>query len=297
MNRVQTPLVVITGPTASGKTDLALRLAERWGGEIICADSRTVYRHMDIGTAKPTKEEQARVPHWCLDVVDPGERFTVADFQYIAKDAIADIRSRGKIPFLVGGTGLYIDSVVLSYDFGPKADLDTRKDLEIYSVAELQMMLKQHHMPMPENHKNKRYLIRSYEKNNTSTSGKTAPDDDTITVAIKTEMTDLEQRIIERSDRIFASKILQETQHILDNYGANSEAFTGNIYPIIKQYFDGSLSYDEARSLSCIRDRQLVKRQLTWLKRHSWIQWLPLDDAEQYFDNILSNFRDGVGQK
>ena len=112
-----TPLVVIAGPTASGKTALAIRLAERYDGEIICADSRTIYKGMDIGTAKPSAEEQARVPHWGLDIVEPGERFTVADFKAYAERKIQEIRERDRIPFLVGGTGLYIDAVIFDFQF------------------------------------------------------------------------------------------------------------------------------------------------------------------------------------
>src|ERR1044071_7035484 len=98
------PLIVIVGPTASGKTALAIEIAEKYNGEIICADSRTIYKGMDIGTAKPTVEERTRVPHWGLDLVEPGERFTVADFKHYADKKIDDIRERGRIPFLVGGT-------------------------------------------------------------------------------------------------------------------------------------------------------------------------------------------------
>lgn len=116
---VSRPLIVIVGPTASGKTTLAIELARRLDGEIICADSRTVYKGMDIGTAKPTEEEQLFVPHHLLDVVDPGERFTVADFKRLANEAIIDIIGRGKVPIMVGGSGLYIDAVLFDYKFAP----------------------------------------------------------------------------------------------------------------------------------------------------------------------------------
>ena len=99
---MESPLVVIVGPTASGKSALAIDLAEQFGGEIICADSRTVYKGMDIGTAKPSAEDQARVPHYGLDLIEPGERFSAVDFKNYATEKIADIRERGKIPFLVG---------------------------------------------------------------------------------------------------------------------------------------------------------------------------------------------------
>lgn len=118
---VSGPVIAIVGPTASGKTAVAVRLAEEFNGEIICADSRTVYKGMDIGTAKPTAEERRRVPHWGLDLVSPDERFSVKDFQSYTTDRIADIQSRGKIAFLVGGTGLYIDSIVFDFQFGGDA--------------------------------------------------------------------------------------------------------------------------------------------------------------------------------
>ena len=132
------PLIVIAGPTASGKTALAVRLAERFGGEIICADSRTIYRGMDIGTAKPTRDERASVPHWGLDLVEPGERFTVATFKAYAEQKIAEIRERGNIPFLVGGTGLYIDAIVFDFAFAGEANEVLREQLEQMNVQELQ---------------------------------------------------------------------------------------------------------------------------------------------------------------
>ncbi len=115
--RSEPPLIVIVGPTASGKTSVAIELAKRLDGEIICADSRTVYKGMDIGTAKPTSDEQAQVPHWGIDLVSPGKRFTAADFKLYAERKIGEIRARGKTPMLVGGTGLYIDSVIFNFDF------------------------------------------------------------------------------------------------------------------------------------------------------------------------------------
>ena len=111
----ETPLIVIVGPTASGKTSLAIKLAKKFGGEIICADSRTVYRDMDIGTAKPTLVERQEVAHWGLDLVEPGQLFSAADFKEYATKRIAEIRDRGNIPFLVGGTGLYIDGVIFNF--------------------------------------------------------------------------------------------------------------------------------------------------------------------------------------
>ena len=116
------PLVVIVGPTASGKTSLAIKIAQQYQGEIICADSRTVYRELNIGTAKPTNREKGSVVHWGIDIVEPDVNYTAADFKKYATNCIRGIRKRGNLPILVGGTGLYIDSVIFDYKFGRKSD-------------------------------------------------------------------------------------------------------------------------------------------------------------------------------
>ncbi len=156
-------LLVIVGPTASGKSELALNIAKKYNGEIIAADSRTVYRDMNIGTAKPSLDDQKALLHWGLDLVNPGQRFTAADFKQYAEAKIVDIQKRGKLPLLVGGTGLYIDSVL--FDFGFLADFDPklRKELEQLSVQDLQKIIKQRGYTMPTNYQNKRYLIRVIE--------------------------------------------------------------------------------------------------------------------------------------
>lgn len=122
------PLIVIVGETASGKTALGIELAKRFNGEIICADSRTVYKGMDIGTAKPTKEEQAGIPHYLLDIVEPNEKYNAARFQRDANRLIEDVYNRGKIPIIVGGTGLYVDAVIFNYDFDNKTMGDMREN-------------------------------------------------------------------------------------------------------------------------------------------------------------------------
>jgi tRNA dimethylallyltransferase len=127
-------VIVIVGPTASGKTGLGIELAEEFGGEIISADSRAVYKHMNIGTAKPTLDEQSKAPHWGVDLVEPDVRFTTYDFQQYALEKIADIRARGKVPFVVGGTGLYVDSLIFDYKFGEK-DNDRSKIGDEYAVV------------------------------------------------------------------------------------------------------------------------------------------------------------------
>ncbi len=286
------PLIVITGPTASGKSSLALKLAKKWGGEIICADSRTIYKGMDIGTAKPTLAEQKAVPHWLLDIAQPGDRFTVADFQRLAFQAITDIRRRGKIPFLVGGTGLYIDAIVLNFVFGPDADNGRRRELESLSVEELLLLHAEQHIALPENAKNKRYLVRNIEKNNALTSRMECPDDDTAVFAIDADNDVLKMRIRERIENMFASNIVYETQQLIQAYGPENEAMTGNMYKIIGRLIDGEITQGEAVRLCETKDWQLAKRQKTWLRRHDFVQWVSAQDAKTAIEAILRKYRD-----
>ena len=288
-----TPLIVITGPTASGKSRLAMEIAEKWDGEIICADSRTVYKGMDIGTAKPTKLDQKNVQHWLLDMVEPGVRFTAADFKIGAEQAINNIRSRLKIPILVGGTGLYIDAVVLNFVFGSDVDIERRKELEKLTVDELISLHNNLHIALPENVKNKRYLIRSYEKHNDFTSRNERPDNNTKVFAIRTDTQTLRENISRRVESMFINNVVFETQQLIDKYGQNSEAMTGNIYRIVQQLIDGIIDEPTAKGLCKTADWRLAKRQMTWLRRHEYVQWATLADARRAIETILRKHRDG----
>lgn len=281
------PLVVITGPTASGKTGISLELAEEFGGEIICADSRSVYKEMDIGTAKPTKEEQARVPHHLLDVVEPGELFSAADFKQLALEAIKNIRQRGKIPFLVGGTGLYVDAVIFDYQFGGKADTELRAWLEQMSVEELQEYCNKNNVELPENTKNKRYLIRAIEQKGVNNRSRQEPIENCIVVGIATEKHELRQRIEDRTDGFFASGVVEEAIKIGQKYGWKSEAMTGNIYRLAKDIHEANMTIPEAKEKFITLDWRLAKRQLTWLRRNKYIHWLGREEAKSYLEDYL----------
>lgn len=283
------PLIVIAGPTASGKTELAIQLAEKFDGEIICADSRTVYKGMDVGTAKPTAEEQARVPHWGLDLAAPSERFTAADFKEYVLVKIKDIRERGKVPFLVGGTGLYIDSVVFDYEFGSEPDPKEREKLETWSAETLYEYCIKNNIQLPENEKNKRHLIRSIEQKSINTKRRHEPIDNTIIVGITTNKATLLTRIEARTEQLFANGVVQEATALGNKYGWQSEAMTANIYPLIYRYLNSQLSLDDLKQKFITLDWRLAKRQLTWLRRNPYIIWLGLEDARNYLFNILAN--------
>jgi len=280
-------LLAIVGPTASGKTALALDIAERYGGEIICADSRTIYKGMDIGTAKPTAQEQARVQHWGLDLVEPNEPFSAADFKKYATEAIADIRSRGKLPLLVGGTGLYVDAVLYDFTFGPKAADSQRQELESWSLERLQDYCVKNNILLPENRQNKRYVVRAIERHDMGDSAKTPLPRDSHIVGIATSMDTLRTRIIDRSEHIFGDDIEREATLLGKKYGWDSEAMTGNVYPLLKSYLDGEQTLPQVKDKFATIDYRLAKRQMTWFRRNPDIMWTALSDAPGYVKSLL----------
>lgn len=283
------PLIVVVGPTASGKTSLSIELAEQYGGEIICADSRTIYKGMDIGTAKPTAEERSRVPHWGLDLVEPGERFTAADFKEYALNKIKEIRSRGHVPFLVGGTGLYVDAVIFDYQFGQDANSELRAGFQNWSIEELQQYCVENNIDLPENSKNKRYLIRAIEQHGVNAKRSVTPISTSIIVGISTDRDVLRTRINTRSEQLFEDGVVEEAIKLGKKYGWDSEAMTGNIYPLVHLYLEGELNLDDVKEKFTTSDWRLAKRQLTWLKRNKHIKWFDLKEAKLYIQSVLAN--------
>jgi tRNA dimethylallyltransferase len=282
------PLIVITGPTASGKTSLAIELAKKYGGEIICADSRTIYKGMDIGTAKPSIIEQATVPHWGLNLVSPGDYFSVVDFKCYAIQKIAEIRVRDHIPFLVGGTGLYIDSVLFDYKFGPPANEEFRSELQHMEIEELQQHCNENMILLPENKKNKRYLIRTIESKGFKPDNRKKPIDFSIVVGITTNKEVLRNRIVQRFEQMLNDGVVEEASQIGEKYGWNNEAMKSNIYPLIHLYFEKVLSLNEVKNKFIVSDWRLAKRQMTWLRRNKFIHWLSLNDSKKYLSDQLA---------
>lgn len=284
------PLIVIVGPTASGKTALSIELAKACGGEIISADSRAIYKGMNIGTAKPTRAEQSVVPHWGIDLVEPGVYFSVADFKDYANRRISEIRARGHVPFLVGGTGLYIDAVIFDYKFGSSADNDLRSKLQHMNIDELQAYCADNGVMLPENNMNRRYLIRAIE-NKGVVNGRTAePQKNCIVVGITTDKELLKTRIERRVEQIFKDGVVDEAKILGDNYGWASEAMKSNIYPVVRRHLDGQMSLEQMKEKLTTLDWRLAKRQMTWFRRNKFIQWLSLDDAKVYLKERLANY-------
>lgn len=282
-------VVVITGPTASGKTNLSIELAKMFKGEIISADSRAVYKGIDIASAKPNLEERQGIIHWGFDLVYPNQRFTAADFQKYTYEKIDDIISRGKIPIIVGGTGLYIDAVLRNYKFGADVNSEQRNTLNLKSLAELKEYCRNNNIKLPENENNKRYLIRQIEnKDNTSEYRENSNNNKYIVVGITTPKNILKQRINDRAEQFFNSGVIEETVVNSDKFGWESEAMTTNAYRIIKEFLDNNISYEDMIEKYKTTDWRLAKRQLTFMKRNQEINWLPLAEAKDF---IIRNLR------
>ena len=279
----EAPLVVIVGPTASGKTGLAIKVAQRFRGEIISADSRAIYRGLDIGTAKPSMKERDGVAHWGFDLVNPGERFTAADFKHYADAKITDIRLRGKVPILVGGTGLYVDSVVYDYTFTAVSnDLELRAKFEKKSLAELQNYCNKYNIKLPENNKNRRYVINAIIRKGALPQKNTDKYKDKILVGIMTDKATLKERIRNRAKIIVNDTTINEAIRAARTWGWDNEAMTGNIYPLVRKYTAGELTRSQLEEKFCTLDWRLAKRQLTWLRRNPEISWQHLEQAYSY---------------
>jgi tRNA dimethylallyltransferase len=286
--KVIKPLVVIVGPTASGKTDLAISVAKHFSGEIICADSRTVYKGMDIGTAKPTATEQQAVPHWGLDLADPNERFSVADFKRYADQKIVEIQKRGHLPILVGGTGLYVDAVIFDYQFGNQVDEKLRSKLQQMTLDELYDYCINKQINLPENYKNKRYIIRAIENSATTITRNERPVYKNIIVGITTDKIILRRRIHQRIEQMLENGVVDEAIKLGDKYGWEIEAMKSNIYPLVRKYIHHEITNDELKAKATVNDWRLAKRQLTWLRRNKFIYWDTLDNLNTYLSEQLA---------
>jgi len=283
-------LLVIVGPTASGKSGLALKIAEEFDGEVICADSRTVYKGMDIGTAKPTEEDQAKVKHWGLDLVEPAQRFTAYQFKEYAQSAISDIQGRGKLPILVGGTGLYIDSVIFDFGFRADADLAERKKLEALDIEALQDFIREMSLSMPFNFKNRRHLIRTIETKGQLGTKKSRLDQGIILVGLMPSDSQLKRQIEARVDNNFQGLAL-ETAGLINIYGEKGLLATAGIaYKISTRFINGEIDEERAKELINNADWQYARRQKTWFKRNPHIDWFNSSEATyEFVKNRLLN--------
>lgn len=274
------PLILLIGPTAVGKTELSLQLAERLNGEIVSADSRLFYRGMDIGTAKPTLEERARVPHHLIDVADPDEIWSLAIFQQKATEIIADIHERGKLPFLVGGTGQYVRAVTEGW-IPPEVKSDPRLRGVLEGLAEnkgiywLHAGLQRNDPSAAEkiDARNVRRTIRALEVIFTTGQlfsqqrGQSKSPYDLLTIGLKRPREELYQRVDERIEAMFAGGILDEVRGLLDKgYSPELPPLSAIGYRECIRVVNGQMSEEQAKVEMRRVTRIFVRRQGNWFK-------------------------------
>ncbi len=273
----QPPLIVIVGETASGKSALAISLARRFNGEIIAADSRTLYRGMDIGTAKPTAAQQALVPHHLIDVTTPDKPLTAAEFKMLAMHAIQAVWARGKVPFLVGGTGLYIDAIVYDFSFANKGDNAPRHEWQKLTVNELQDELRRQHIALPTNAKNPRHLIRQLETGGLPQQARIMRQN-TLIIGQIIERTELESRIAARVESMFAQGLPHEVDVLVQKYGWSLPSLRSIGYQEFEDFDPASGTEEELKKGIIKNTRQYAKRQRTWFGRNKSIHWLRTEE-------------------
>lgn len=295
------PILILTGPTAVGKTALSIELAKILGGEIISADSMQIYRKMDIGSAKISQEEMDSVVHHMIDVVDPDEDFSVADFHDMASQIISDIDKRGKLAIVTGGTGLYLNSLVYDMDFGgTNSDPSIRKDLEEilndkgkdYLYRLLQDLSPEAAKRIHPN--NTKRVIRAIEVYKTggdmgdfSNDLKYNPKFDAKIIVLNRDRSILYDRINQRVDMMFDMGLLDEVKGLHQmGYTSQMQSMKGIGYKEVLEYFDGKMTLEESIDILKQGTRRYAKRQITWFKRYENALWLDLDKVTELDDQI-----------
>ncbi|MFU2181068.1 tRNA (adenosine(37)-N6)-dimethylallyltransferase MiaA [Streptococcus pluranimalium] len=265
---MKTKIIVIAGPTAVGKTALGIDLAQAFHGEIISGDSQQVYRQLDVGTAKATKKEQCLVKHHLIDVRDVSESYSAFDFVTEAQSAIENIINQGKVPFIVGGTGLYLQSLIEGYHLGGQVDQEAvlayRQELEQKSDQALTAMLADSAIKIPE--PNRRRVIRALEL---AKFGKDLSNKDTAYKVLLIGLTDdrerLYERINDRVDVMLANGLLEEAKWLFDHY-PEAQATRAIGYKELFPYFKGEVDLASATAQLKQNTRRFAKRQLTWFR-------------------------------
>lgn len=283
--REQTPqfLLVLVGPTASGKTGLSLELAKHFPIEIISADSRLLYKEMDIGTAKPTAMEQAQAPHHLIDILEPNQTFSAAQFQAKAIPLINDILARGKLPLLVGGTMLYVDSVVYNYQWPEeKEDESLKQKWRAKPLTELQKEAIQLKSDIDQwidvnNPVRLQRVLMHYEATGKwlweqqRLGNKLWP---TLLLGLNPDRESIKKRIAARVEEQWRQGLVQEVKALLEKLGPNAEAMSAIGYRQVVNFLQGNCNEAEAKAEVIKATNAYAKRQMTWWKRNDEIVWL-----------------------
>ena len=286
-------ILAVVGPTAVGKTALGIELAQAFNGEIISGDSQQVYRKLDIGTAKASPEEQAAATHHLIDVRDVDETYSVYDFVQEAKAAINDITSRGKLPIIVGGTGLYLQSLLEGYHLGGELDqkelLAYRTELESLSDQDLFGKIAELELDIPQ--LNRRRAIRALELAKFGQNMENSQTDyDALLIALNDERPVLYERINQRVDAMVEGGLLEEAKWLYDNY-PQVQAARAIGYKELFPYFSGEQSLDEALDKLKQNTRRFAKRQLTWFRNRMQADFYMVGQ-EDYTEKVRKNVSD-----
>ena len=293
-------VIVICGPTASGKTALSIELAKKINGEIVSCDAMQIYKDMDIGTAKPTIEEMQGIKHYMLDFVSPDERYSVADYKKQAKQAIREIIEKGKVPIVVGGTGLYVDSLIYEIEYQDiEFDEKYRKQLEERSKKEgLEVLYNEAKKIDPEaitkiSPNDKKRILRILEIYNATGKNKTEQEKesrknevefDYKVYAISWDREKLYDRINQRVDIMIDQGLIEEVQKIYSKYNKFPTAMQGLGYKEVLEYLEGKCNKQEMIDKIKQETRRYAKRQLTWFRKNKQTIWL--DGQEKIQNNI-----------
>lgn len=293
-------VVVICGPTASGKTALSIELAKRINGEIVSSDSMQIYKDMDIGTAKPTIEEMQGIKHYLIDAVSPDIRYSVAEYKKDAEKAIKEILENGKTPIVVGGTGLYVDSLIYGIEYQDiKLDEQYRKELEEIAEREgLENLYKKAQEIDPEAIKkisanDKKRIIRILEIYHSTGKTKTEQEIesrknevqyDYKVFAINMERELLYERINKRVDLMIEQGLVQEVKNLVKNYTQLPTAMQGLGYKEVVEFLEGTITEQEMIEKIKMETRRYAKRQLTWFRKNKNTIWI--DGLNNREDNI-----------
>ena len=293
----KTQIVSVVGPTASGKTRLSVELAKRFDGEIISADSMQIYRGMTVATAKPTEEEKQGVKHHLMDFLPPDATYSVAAFTEDARRCIADITERGKLPFLVGGTGLYVDAVADGYELSDiSPDHDLRAHLETFDTPALYKMLKEKLPDTEIDPRNRHRVMRALERLEADDyrPGKKSPRYELLKLGVTWPREILKQRIDERLERRLREGMVGEVRAMLDD-GVSEEFLVklGLEYKYLTWYLTGKIGYEQMVEELGNAIKKFAKRQMTWFRRDPRIIWLdmrkdPAAEAAGYIERFLA---------
>ena len=302
LNMDKPKVIVICGPTASGKTSLSIELAKKINGEIISSDSMQIYKEMDIGTAKPTKEEMQGIKHHLLDFVEPNQRYSVAEFKKDAEAAIEEILAKGKTPIIVGGTGLYVDSLIYGIEYQDiQIDENYRKELEERVINEgLEKLYEEAQKIDPQamekiSINDKKRIMRVLEIYKATGKNKTEQENesrkngikyDYRVFAINLDREILYERINKRVDIMIENGLIQEVEQLLEKYDEFPTAMQGLGYKEVVEFLQGITTQNEMIEKLKMETRRYAKRQITWFKKNKQTIWIGPGDLQKILDEV-----------